>query len=56
MPPSPDDHTKDQEAKAPASPDRANDGPVQSRKADDKPDRQIAQDQQQSTGLGSGQT
>ena len=39
-------------------PDTANDGPVQTRDSDHgaEPDRQIAQQKQQSTGVGSGQT
>jgi hypothetical protein len=40
----------------PNRPETADDGPVQTRRSDDAPDREIAQERQQSTGLGSGQS
>jgi hypothetical protein len=58
MTPSSDDKTNQNEESGSGRPATEGDGPVQTRKnPDDGPgDRQIAQEPQQSTGLGSGQT
>jgi hypothetical protein len=40
----------------PNRPETADDGPVQTRRSDEAPDRQIAQERQQSTGQGTGQS
>jgi hypothetical protein len=55
-------HDDDQQKSTPSTeregPDTADDGPVQTRKTPEgaSPDRQIAQEPQQSTGLGMGQS